>query len=97
MSAPCNDGNSKGTIPVYCVVYRAPSRGGDVVVIRQKTRKEKLGTDVKAQLKASALSAQGCQNDAGMAFTALAVGDPNAGAVLRGMMAVTAFGLGGDA
>ena len=71
--------------------------GGDVVVIGQKTLREKLGIDVMAQLKASVLKAHGCHDDAGMEFTALAVGEPNAGAVLRAPMASTAFGPGGDA
>ena len=70
---------------------------GDVVIIGQKTLREKLGIDVMAQLKASVLKAHGCQDDSGMEFTAFAVGEPNAGAVLRAAMAVTAFGPGGDA
>ena len=59
--------------------------------------REKLGINVMAQLKASVLKAHRCADDAGMEFTALAVGEPNAGAVLRAAMAVTAFGPGGDA
>ena len=50
-----------------------------------------------AQLKASVLKAHGRQGDAGMKCTALAVGEPNAGAVLRAVMAVTALGPGRDA
>ena len=50
-----------------------------------------------AQLKAYVLKAHRCQDDSGMEFTALAVGEPNAGAVLRVAMAVTAFGPGGNA
>ena len=49
------------------------------------------------QLKASVLKACGCHDGAGMELTARAVGEPNAGAVLRAAMAVTAFGPGGDA
>ena len=71
--------------------------GGDVVTIGQRTLREKLGIDVMAQLKASVLKAHGRQDGAGMEFTALAVGEPNAGAVLREAMAVTGFGSGGDA
>ena len=65
--------------------------GGDVVIIGQKTLREKLGIDVMAPLKASALKAQGRQDRAGMEFTAPSVGEPNDGAVLRAAMAVTAF------
>ena len=50
-----------------------------------------------AQLKAYVLKVHGCQDDSGMEFTALAVGEPNAGAVLRAATAVTALGPGGDA
>ena len=71
--------------------------GDDVVINGQKALREKLGIDVMAQLKAYVLKAHGCQDDAGMEFTALAVGDPNAGAVLRAAMVITAFGPGGDA
>ena len=70
--------------------------GGDLVIIGQKTLKERLGIDVMAQLKASALKAHGCQDDAGMKFTALAVGEPNAGAVLRAAISVTVCGPGRD-
>ena len=76
------------------------SGGGDAVIIGQKTLREKLGIDVMAQLKAfvlKVLKAHGCQDYSGMEFTSLAVGEPNAGAVLRAAMAVTAFGPGGDA
>ena len=45
---------------------------------------EKLGVDVIAQLRASVLKAHGRQDDAVMEFAALAVGDPNAGAVPEG-------------
>ena len=50
-----------------------------------------------AQLKASVLKAHGCRNYSGMEFTAIAVGEPNAIAVLRAAIAVTAFGPGGVA
>ena len=72
-----------------------PGRGG-VVIIGQKMLRQKLGIGVMAQLKASVLKAHGCQDDAGMEFTALAVGEPNAGAVPRAAMTVTAFGPGDD-
>ena len=68
-----------------------------MVIIGQKTLKEKLGIDVMAQLKASALKAQGRQDGAGMELTARSVGKPDDGAVLRAAMAVTAFVPGGDA
>ena len=49
------------------------------------------------QLKVSVLKTHGCQDDSEMEFTALAVGEPNASAVLRAAMAVTTFGPGRDA
>ena len=70
--------------------------GVDVVIIGPKTLREKLGIDVTAQLKASALKAHGREDGAEMETTAGAVGEPNAGAVLRAAMAVTAFGPGGE-
>ena len=51
-----------------------------MVVIGQKTLRENLGVDVMAKLKASVLTAQGCQD----------------GAVLRPAMAVKAFVPDGD-
>ena len=68
-----------------------------MVIIGQKTLREKLGIDVMAQLKASVLKAHGREDGPEMEITAGAVGEPNAGAVLRAAMAVTAFGPGGDA
>ena len=68
-----------------------------MIIIGQKTLREKIRLDAMAQLNASVLKAHGCQDDAGMEFTALAVGEPNAGAVLRAAMAVAAFVPGGDA
>ena len=68
-----------------------------MVIIGQKTLREKLGMDVMAQLKASVLKAQGRQNGAGMGLIARSVGEPNNDAVLRAVMAVTAFVPGGDA
>ena len=50
-----------------------------------------------AQLKASVLKAHGREDGPEMEITSGAVGKPNAGAVLRAAMAVTAFGPGGDA
>ena len=70
--------------------------GGDVVIIGQKTLREKLGIDVMAQLKASVLTSNWGGDGPEMEITAGAVGEPNAGAVLREAMAVTAFGPGGD-
>ena len=54
----------------------------DVISIGQKPLREKLGIDIKAQLKAAVLKAHGCHDNAGMEYAALAVGEPNAGAVL---------------
>ena len=71
--------------------------GGDVVIIGWKPLREKLGIDVMAQLKASVLMAHRHEDGPEMEITAGAVGEPNAGAVLRAAMAVTAFGPGGDA
>ena len=71
--------------------------GGDVVIIGQKTLREKFGVDVMAQLKTSVLKACGGQDGAEVELTARAVGEPNAGALLRAAMAVTTFGPGGDA
>ena len=68
-----------------------------MVIIGQKTLREKLGIDVMAQLKASVLKAQGRQDGAGMELTARSVGEPNDGAVLRAAMSVTVFVPGGDA
>ena len=68
-----------------------------MVIIGQKTLREKLGTDVMSQLKASVLKAQGRQDGAEMEFTACSVGELNDAAVLRAAMAVTAFVRGGDA
>ena len=56
--------------------------GGDVVIIGQKTLREKLGIDVMAQLKASVPKAQGRRDGAGVELTARSVGEPNDGAVL---------------
>ena len=50
-----------------------------------------------AQLKASVLKAHGREDGPEVKITAGAVGEPNAGAVVRAAMAVTAFGPGGDA
>ena len=77
--------------------FIVPSGEGDVVIIGQKTLREKLGIDVMAQLKASVLKAQGRRGGAGMELTARSVGEPNDGAMLRAAMAVTAFVPGGDA
>ena len=84
--------------PVWLSVpFIVLSGGGDVVIIGQKTLIENLGIDVMARLKASELKAHGCQDDSGMEFTTLAVCEPNDGAVLRAVMAVTAFGPDGGA
>ena len=67
-----------------------------MVIIGQKTLREKLGIDVMAQLKASVLKAHGREDGPETEISASAVGEPNAGAVLRAAMAVTAFRPGGD-
>ena len=69
--------------------------GGDVVIIGQETLREKLGIHIMAQLKTSVLKAHGREDSPEMETTAGAVGEPNAGAVLRAAMAVTAFGPSG--
>ena len=63
--------------------------GGDVVIIGQKTSREKLGIDVMAQLKASVLKAHGLEDGPEIEITAGAVGEHNAGAVLRGCLLYT--------
>ena len=69
--------------------------GGDVVIIGQKTLREKLGIDVMTQFKASVLKAHRREDGPEMKATAGAVDEPNAGAVLLVAMAVMAFGPGG--
>ena len=81
----------------YTMPFIVLAGGGDVVIIGQKTLREKIGIDVVVQLKASVLKAQGRQDGAGIELTARSVGEPNDGAVLRAAMAVTAFVPGGDA
>ena len=72
--------------------------GGDVVIIGQKTLREELRIDIMAQLRASMLKVHGLEDGLVMEITAGdAVGEPNAGAVVRAAIAVTAFGSGGDA
>ena len=66
--------------------------GGDVAIIEPKTLRKKLGIDVTTQLKASTLKAHGREDGLEMKATAGAVDEPNAEAVLRTAMAVTAFG-----
>ena len=68
-----------------------------MVIIRQKTLREKRGIDVMAQLKASMLKAHGREDVQEMETTDCALVEPNAGAVLRAAMAVSASGPGGDA
>ena len=68
-----------------------------MVIIGQKTLREKLGIDAMAQLKTLVLKAHGREDGPEMETTDGVVGEPNAGAVLRAAMVVTAFGPGGDA
>ena len=70
----------------FTMPFIVPPGGGDVVIIGQKTLREKLGIDVMAQLKASVLKACGRQDRARMELTARGVGEPNAGAELRAAM-----------
>ena len=58
----------------FTMPFIVPPAGGDVVIIEQKTLREKLGIDVMAQLKASVLKAQERQDGAGMELTACSVG-----------------------
>ena len=68
-----------------------------MVIIGQKTLREELGIDVMTQLRASVLKVHGREDGPEMEATAGAVDEPNAGAVLRAAMAVTALGPGGGA
>ena len=81
----------------FTIRFIALPGGGDVIIIGQKTLREKLGIGIMVQLKESVLKAHGCEDGPEMEITAGAVGEPNAGAVLRAAMTVTAFGPGGDA
>ena len=51
--------------------------GGDVVIIGQKTLREKFGIDVMTQLKASVLKVHSREDGPEMEITADAVGEPN--------------------
>ena len=66
--------------------------GRNVVIIGQHTLREKLGIEFTTQLKAWVLKAHGREDGPAMEATVSAEGEPNAGAVLRAAMAVTAFG-----
>ena len=68
-----------------------------MLIIGQKTLREKLGIDVMTQLKAAVLKAHGRENNPKMEATTGALDEPNAGAVLLAAMAVTPFGPGGGA
>ena len=70
---------------------------GSEMCIRDRILREKRGIDVMTQLKASVLKAHGREDGPEMELTAGAVGEPNAGAVLRAAMAVMAFRPGGGA
>ena len=83
--------------PVRFTVPFVLPAGDDVIIIGQKTLREKLGIDVMAQLKASVLKAHGCEHGHKVDITAGGMGEPNAGAVLWAAMAVTAFAPGGGA
>ena len=81
----------------YTNRFIMPTVGGDVVIIGQTTLREKLGVDTMTQLKLSVQEACARRHGAGMVLAARALGEPNAGSVLRAAMAVTAFGLSGVA
>ena len=83
-------------VPFPMPIIVVPGRG-DVVIIGQKILRENVGINVMAQVKASVLKAHGCLGGAGIELTACAVGEPNAGSVLRAALAVTVFGRGGHA
>ena len=68
-----------------------------MVIIGHKTFREKLGIDVLAHVKKSALKVCGHPDGAGVKLTARVVGDANAVTVLRGSMTVTEFGPGATA
>ena len=61
----------------FTIPFRVLRGGGDVVIIGQKTLREKLGIDVMAQLKASVLMVHVRQDGPGMELTSLYVGEPN--------------------
>ena len=69
---------------------------GDVVINGQNTLRERLGINVMVQLKASVLKVHGREDGPEMDDPAGDVDEPNADAVIRAAMAVTAFGPGGD-
>ena len=81
-----------GTSPVTMPVFVLPG-GGGVVIIGQKTLREKLGIDVMVQLKAYVLNAHGRQDGRrwGGVYSSC-YERARRGAVLRVAMAVTAFG-----
>ena len=95
-SAPTNDRNHVGASPVYDDVHRAPGerRCG---YYRTEDLDRNVGWMSWAKLKESVLKTHGRDDIPGIDTTAGAVGEPNAGAVLRAAMAVTMFGSGGDA
>ena len=67
-----------------------------MVIIEQKTLREKVRIDTMEQLTTFLLKQQGCQDGAGVELTARSVGEPKDSAVLRAAIAVTAFVSGGD-
>ena len=68
-----------------------------MVIIGQKTLREKLGIDVMTQHKASVLKTHGHEDGPAMEATAGAVDEPNAGAALLATMSVMALKPGGGA
>ena len=96
MSAPLNDRNANEAF-LFTMLFIVLPGGGNVVIIGEKTFREKLGIDVMAPLKTAVLKAQGRQDGAGMELISRCVDEANDCAVLRAAMAVTAFVSGGDA
>ena len=68
-----------------------------MVIIGQKTMRDKPGINVMAQRITYVLKEPGHQDRAGMELTIRCVGETNDGAGLRTAMAVTALVPGGDA
>ena len=68
MSAPLNDRKTPWGPVRFTVPFVVLPGGCDVVIIGQKTLREKLGIDIMAQLKASVLKAKGVKMALGWSF-----------------------------
>ena len=95
MSTPFKDQTPWGPVRLTMPFTVLPG-GSDFAIIGHKTPREHFGIDVMVQLKASVLNACGRHDSAGVELTARAAGGSHADAVLRGAMALTAFGPRGD-